>query len=116
VNGGDDTPDIMSPLSLACTLGKIECVEILLDYGATFTNEDAFDQTPLMHASYWGYDDIAQLLIDRGADVNQTTTNFALGFAATHLQPHVVELLIRHGANVHHRNAITSWNPSYTLL
>jgi hypothetical protein len=115
VNGGDDTPDVMPPLSLACNLGKIECVEILLDYGATFTNEDAFDQTPLMHASYWGYDDIAQLLIDRGADVNQTTTStyagFALGSAVEHLQPHMVEFLIRHGANIHQRQADTGWTP-----
>eukprot|EP00979_Chaetoceros_neogracilis_P014180 scaffold4476_cov293-Chaetoceros_neogracile.AAC.3 len=111
VNGGDDTPDVMSPLSLACNLGKIECVEILLDYGATFTNEDAFDQTPLMHASYWGHDDIAQLLIDRGADVNQTTTStyagFALDSAVENLQPHMVEFLIRHGANIHQRQADT---------
>jgi|AntRauTorckE5430_2_1112549.scaffolds.fasta_scaffold06140_4 ankyrin repeat protein len=36
-------------------------------------------------------------------------SGFALEFAVKFLQPHVVELLIKHGANIHHRQAITDW-------
>jgi hypothetical protein len=85
VNGGgdtDDTPDFMSPLLLASGQGQIECVHILLNHGATFTNEDGpSNLTPLIYASWWGHDDIVQLLLNKGADVNQTTTHsvFALG-------------------------------------
>ena len=112
VNDGGDTPDYMSPLLLACGQGQIECVSILLDHGATFTNEDGCtNHTPLIYASWWGHDDIVKLLLDRGADVNQTTTHslFALGMASQHLQPHVVELLLRYGANVDQRSAFTGW-------
>ena len=71
VNGEDDTPDRMLSLSLACSQDEIECVDILLDHGATITNEDVYSSlTPLMHASWWGRNDIVQLLINRGADVN----------------------------------------------
>jgi ankyrin repeat protein len=112
VNGGGDTTDFMSPLLLACGQGQIECVSILLNQGATFTNEDGpSNLTPLIYASWFGHDDIVQLLLNRGADVNQTTTHsvFALGMASQHLQPHVVELLLRHGANVDQRSAFLGW-------
>lgn len=108
----NDTPDFMSPLLLACGQGQVECVSILMDHGATFTNEDGpSNLTPLIYASWWGHDDIVQLLLNKGADVNQTTTHsvFALGMASQHLQPHVVELLLRYGANVHQRSAFTGW-------
>jgi len=112
VNGGGDSPDFMSPLLLACGQGQILCVSILLDHGAT-TNEDGpSNLTPLVYASWWGHADIVQMLLNRGgADVNQTTTHsvFALGMASQHLQPHVVELLLRHGANVDQRSAVTGW-------
>jgi ankyrin repeat protein len=114
VNGGGDTPDFMSPLLLASGQGQLECVQILLNHGATFTNEDGpSNLTPLIYASWWGHDDIVQLLLNRGANVNQTTTHsvFALGMASQHLQPHVVELLLRCGANVDQRSAFTGWTP-----
>ena len=43
--------------------------------------------------------------------MDQTTTNslFALGMASQHLQPRVVELLLRYGANVDQRSAFTGW-------
>jgi ankyrin repeat protein len=112
VNGGGDTPDFMSPLLLACGQGQIECVDILLNRGANFTNEDGpSNLTPLIYASWWGHDDIVQLLLNKGADVNQTTTHsvFALGMAAQHLQPRVVELLLRYGADVDQRSAFLGW-------
>lgn len=103
----DRSPDFMSPLILACGQGQIECVHILLDRGANFTNEcGSTSLTPLIYASWWGHDDIVQLLLNHGADVNQTTEHqiCALGMAAQHLQPEVVEVLLRYGANVDQRN------------
>jgi ankyrin repeat protein len=49
----------MSPLLLACGQGQIECVDILLNHGATFTNENYC-------ATLRGHDDIVQLLLNRG--------------------------------------------------
>jgi ankyrin repeat protein len=101
----DDSPNRMAPLFLACLVGQIKCVEILLNHGATFTNVSSTG-TPLTH-----HDNIVKLLINRGVDVNKTTTNSGLGFAATHLKPSVIELLIRHGENVHQRDTISGWTP-----
>jgi ankyrin repeat protein len=114
VNEIDDrSPDFMSPLILACGQGQIECVHILLERGANFTDECAStNMTPLIYASWWGHADIVQLLLNRGADVNQMTIHnaFALGYAAQHLQPQVVALLLRYGANVDQRNFF-GWTP-----
>lgn len=103
------SPQFMSPLLLACGQGQIECVHILLDRGANFMEEcGSINLTPLQYASWWGHDDIVQLLLNRGADVNQANAHdtFALGFAATHLQPKVVKLLLRYGADVDQRNFV----------
>jgi len=111
VNEIDDrSPEFMSPLVLACGQGQIECVQILLDRGANFTDEcGSSNLTPLIYASWWGHDDIVQLLLNRGADASQTTTHgtFALGMAAQHLQPEVVKVLLRYGTNnIDQRNFI----------
>eukprot|EP00529_Nitzschia_sp_RCC80_P029443 CAMPEP_0113513706 /NCGR_PEP_ID=MMETSP0014_2-20120614/40010_1 /TAXON_ID=2857 /ORGANISM="Nitzschia sp." /LENGTH=334 /DNA_ID=CAMNT_0000410137 /DNA_START=236 /DNA_END=1240 /DNA_ORIENTATION=+ /assembly_acc=CAM_ASM_000159 len=110
INGIDaDSPDFMSPLMLACGQGQIECVEVLLRHGADFQVEDGSSNLlPLQYASWWGHDDIVQLLINHGADVNQKSTHgtYALGYAASKLQPHVVRVLLRYGAYPDDRNAL----------
>jgi len=107
------SPEFMSPLVLACGQGRIECVQILLDHGANYTDECvSSNMTPLIYASWWGHDDIVQLLINHGADVNYTNAHLlcALLMASQHLQPEVVKVLLRHGANVDQRNYF-GWTP-----
>ncbi len=50
--------------------GKI--VRLLLENGADIEIEakDEFESTPLMWAAYWGLFDMAELLLEEGADVN----------------------------------------------
>ena len=110
---GTDSPQFMSPLLLACGQGQIECVHILMRAGADITAEcSSINLTPLQYASWWGHDDIVQLLLNHGVDVNQTNADgtFALGYATGKLQPDVVKLLLRHGADPNQRNLL-GWTP-----
>lgn len=106
------SPEFMSPLTLACGQGEIECVRILLDKGANYNEESSDKITPLIYASWWGHTDIVEMLLEKGVDVNQKTSvdGTALGYACVHLQPEVVEILLRHGANFNERNFL-GWTP-----
>ena len=60
----------MTPLHWSCSAGHIECVLFLLDNaGAYHTPTDHTDQrlTPLDYAILGDYQDLSQLLIERGA-------------------------------------------------
>lgn len=108
----------MSSLVLACGQGQIECVHILLDNGASASAEcGSSNLTPLQYASWWGHDDIIQLLLNHGVDVNQTNAHgtYALGFAVGKLQPSVAKLLLRYGADPNQRN-LMGWTPLMQLV
>ena len=117
-NGDQHSPQFMSPLLLACGQGQIECVHILMRAGADITAEcSSINLTPLQYASWWGHDDIVQLLLNHGVDVNQTNAHgtYALGFAVGKLQPDVAELLLRYGADPNQRNLL-GWTPLMQLV
>lgn len=108
----------MSPLVLACGQGQIECVHVLQDNGADLSAECGSNNlTPLQYASWWGHDDIVQLLLNHGVDVNQTNAHgtYALGFAVGKLQPSVAKLLLRYGADPNQRNLL-GWTPLMQLV
>ena len=70
-------------------------------------------QTALMLAARTGALDVAQLLVERGADVNARETwrgQTALMWAADGDFPEVVELLIANGADVHTRALANDWD------
>ncbi|KAK1733975.1 ankyrin repeat domain-containing protein [Skeletonema marinoi] len=113
-----DGDQFMSSLVLACGQGQMECVHILLDNGANISAEcGSSNLTPLQYASWWGHDDIVQLLLNHGVDVNQTNTHgtYALGFAVGRLQPSVAKLLLRYGADPNQRNLL-GWTPLMQLV
>jgi ankyrin repeat protein len=65
------------------------------------------DMTPLIYAAAWGFNDIADYLIQHGADVNKAGEDglTALHFAAQYGSATIIEMLIANGANI---NAQTS--------
>ena len=110
---GEDSPEFMSPLVLACGQGQTECVDILIRHGADIREECQHSNlTPLQYASWFGHIDIVQILLNRGVDVHQTNIHgtYALGFATSKLQPDIAKLLLRYGANPDQRNAF-GWTP-----
>jgi len=101
-----------SALAEAVKLANIELVRMLLDAGANPDSPNLDKQTALMLASHLGKLDIATLLVERGASVNAIETfrgQNALMWAAAENHPDVVELLIRHGADVHPRALHDDW-------
>lgn len=82
-------------------LGKINCVECLLDIGADPNVE--VDVTPLSKAAKAGNIEIVKLLLARGASANLAGTNqklFPLFLAADNNHFEIVKLLVENGADV----------------
>ncbi|MES2418962.1 MAG: ankyrin repeat domain-containing protein [Bacteroidota bacterium] len=60
----------------ACALGKLEEVSLLISENPPRVNDYSGDGfTPLGLACYFGYEDIAQFLISKGAEVNVASKN-----------------------------------------
>jgi ankyrin repeat protein len=99
----------------------LSMIELLVAHGVDVNVKDKEGLTPLHCAAYEGYEDIAALLLARGADVNARTASdprpdsipwerdlgFRLGPSVTPLHeavagwdPNVVGLLLAHGAEV----------------
>ncbi len=101
-----------SPLTEAVKLGDVELARMLLDAGADADSPNPDGQTALMLASNIGSLKIAELLIAKKANVN-VVENFrgqtALMWAAAGNHPDVVDLLLKHGANVKPRAKYDDW-------
>ena len=59
-----------TPLSLACSGGRYEVVEILLSRGSNKEHRNVSDYTPLSLAASGGYTNIIKLLLAHGAEIN----------------------------------------------
>ena len=62
-----------TPLSLACSGGRFEVVEVLLRRGANKEHRNVSDYTPLALAASGGYVNIIKLLLATGAEINSRT-------------------------------------------
>jgi ankyrin repeat protein len=91
------------PLNLACSLGYVNIVDLILKSDAISNHIDAegFGGTPLMLASKNGFKDIVNLLLIYKVNVNQTDCNgcTALYFATENGHIDVVNMLLDAQAN-----------------
>jgi ankyrin repeat protein len=97
-----DTPLGGRPLMSACAFGQEDTVRHLLDRGADVTARRDLDDATALHATVCsGSRAIAQLLLDRGADVDaRDFEDFTpLHHAATEDLVAVAEVLLEHGAD-----------------
>ena len=62
-----------TPLSLACSGGRYEVVEVLLRRNANKEHRNVSDYTPLALAASGGYVTIIKLLLAHGAEINSRT-------------------------------------------
>lgn len=67
-----------TPLEHAIHKAQLKSVEVLLDAGADPNRADAGGTTPLMMAAGYGYTDIVQLLLRRGAKPSAKALDMAL--------------------------------------
>lgn len=88
----------------AVAKGDLQDVKRHLIKGADVNTKDAWGDTPLHAAVYWGRMDVAKLLIARGADVDAKDAD---GWTPRHIAKkggskgaveRMVEMLVKHGA------------------
>ncbi len=93
-------------LQFAIRSGHTTVVRMLLDHGAIIDTQGFDKETPLLEASYYGYKDIVQILLEKGADVNLQygpkgkSPHTALAAACAPGNADIVRLLINSGADV----------------
>jgi ankyrin repeat protein len=103
--GGDITwPsfDKTSPLMCACNHGSLKAVKLLVKLKAPCDDPDKHGRTPLMLSSLRGFDEIVQVLVGAGADVNYKSSvngNTPLIAATSGGNRLVVENLLGAGAD-----------------
>jgi len=89
-------------LIVAATYGYYDCAEYLIQMGtdAAYYNAE-LQETPLEMAVSRGYLDIVQLLVENGADVNQTGELFgSILQVAAISSAHITQYLVEHGADL----------------
>jgi ankyrin repeat protein len=105
----DVSPDGFTPLHIAVFAHNAGAARALIDAGADLNaiSSASFAQvTPLGTAAAFGVDDLARLLLERGADPNATADHGSapLHAAAANGNRELVELLLAHGASPDARN------------
>jgi ankyrin repeat protein len=92
-----------SKLHKAVAANDVNLVQALLRSGADVNVRDNHGLTPLFEAAWYGYEKVARLLLDDGANVNargEFGGQTSLHFAARKGFQEVVRLLLDHGADV----------------
>lgn len=94
--------DQEAALVLAAAKGDTKKVKDLLDKGVNVDTRDPDgNATPLCHAAWFGHADTAQLLIERGADVNAKKSDGASVLTLATMSGHkdIAEMLKKAGAH-----------------
>jgi len=101
--GTDTYDDKFSAIYLAVTVKDTTSLKILLDYGIS-PNHKEENRAIIFDAIAWLNRDAVDLLLEYGADVNQTTELevSVLQHALLRIEYDLAEVLIEKGANVHH--------------
>ncbi|CAI8050470.1 Ankyrin repeat domain-containing protein 50 [Geodia barretti] len=92
-------------LNAACSRGRYEVAEYLLDQGASVNATDGDQFSALHEATFNGHPRVAKLLIERGADIEKKSNDgsTALMVASEGGDVDTVKLLLEHRANSSHR-------------
>ena len=92
-------PDGNTLLMLASREGRPEMVKVLLDLKASPKHRNSVGDSPLMFAALGGNLDVVRLLVDRGAEINQSGWT-ALHYCAWIGQTEVCKFLLDKGADI----------------
>jgi len=101
-----------APLTEAVKLGDVDMTRMLLAAGADPDSPNQDHQTALMLAASVGSLPIAEMLVKKGANVNAVETfrgQTALMWAAAENHPDIVDLLLKHHADVKLRAKYDDW-------
>ncbi|WP_138417739.1 ankyrin repeat domain-containing protein [Aquibacillus sediminis] len=89
-----------TPLMLACKLGKLKTVEILLNAGSNLVVEDKDNKRAINYAIENGYVEITRLLLERGSEIGETIADIkSLIEIFVNDNTKMLELLLEYGLN-----------------
>ena len=92
------------PIHYAAKNGHIECIKVLLEYGADIHSADIENETPITLAAFYGHTECVRYLLEQGANVNDRAVDGTpLIYAAQCGNAECVKLLLEHGASVNER-------------
>jgi ankyrin repeat protein len=91
-----------TPPGVACRMGNLGVVRVLLEHGANTESRDKYDYSPLERASVMKHAEIAMFLLDHGADIKAQDKNKVtpLHCASAYGLLEVVRVLLKRGADV----------------
>uniref|UniRef100_A0A5K3ETX1 ANK_REP_REGION domain-containing protein n=2 Tax=Mesocestoides corti TaxID=53468 RepID=A0A5K3ETX1_MESCO len=105
-------------LSIACSHGRLEITEDLLNRGANKEHRNFSDYTPLSLAASGGFVDVIQLLLRHGAEINSRTGSklgiSPLMLASMNGYTDAVRVLLEHGSDIN-AQIETNRNTALTL-
>ena len=94
------------PLSLAAQIGSLEIVKILVEEGANVDSTNEWGSTALFYALEANHFDIADYLLEEGADIDVSAGSCPPIIASVvSCNLNVTRYLVEHGANVNERDA-----------
>jgi ankyrin repeat protein len=112
-------PPCWSPLHLACHLGHITMVKILLGAKANSQARDINDHTPLCLATQGNHLDIIALFIGHGANLNECYMDYRylIHIAAENPDTRALSYLLQHQPSlIHQRERHLGDTPLYTAI
>nr|GEV86244.1 potassium channel AKT1-like [Tanacetum cinerariifolium] len=108
--GGLDSNEMDSSgrtvLNLAAAKGSLECVLLLLDYGADPNKRDCEGNVPLWSAIMGRNDPVIKLLVDNGATLASGDVGDFASYAVEQNSIDLLKDIIKHGGDVTVRNTI----------
>ena len=98
-------------LMFAARVGDLESARLLVAAGANVNDEDAWGISVVTLATHSGFVDLAEFLLDKGADPNRSAAGFApLHEAIMRRDGPLVRTLLAHGADPH--APLQAWTPT----
>jgi ankyrin repeat protein len=106
IPSGDETA-----LLFAARVGDVDSARLLVAAGANVNDADAWGVSAVTLAAHSGFDDVVELLLDKGADPNAAKAGFApLHEAIMRRDQAMVSALLSHGADANIR--LQTWTPT----
>ncbi|PQE09107.1 ankyrin repeat-containing domain protein [Rutstroemia sp. NJR-2017a BVV2] len=95
-----------TPLHIACRMGDLPIVKLLIQNSASLSARDAHLNTPLLVAARWRHPSVIEHLLKQGADIEAKDAkgSTALLLACRHACVEAVKLLLNSGADVRVRD------------
>lgn len=99
-----------TPLQIACRLGNLEIVRLLVEAGADKEIKDVGRQSPLSIAISNNHFDVTRYLIEVGADVHSKGPNNLqpIHFACAYGRKKIIELLLSKGIDINQMDSLKS--------